>query len=115
MEDSAITENMSIEGASSLSHISFCLLGTEEVECRVIFSLSLFGIKTKHVSFLTDASSEDLPLSERPSVVISFAREGDTLWNIAKRYNVPMADLLSANDMTDDITVTDGMQFLIPR
>ena len=113
--DPRITENMEGCAFASLHHISFCLLSAEEAEFRLSLSFRLFLSSRTQVSFLTGAQEAELPMQNRPSVVISFAREGDTLWNIAKRYNVPMEDLLTANDITADLAVTDGMQFLIPR
>ena len=115
MEDARITQGMEADGTASLSHISFCLLSANEAECRVIFTLRMFFSDSAELALLTDAAVRELPRTDRPSIVISFAREGDTLWNIAKRYNVSMESLLRANDVSADLRVTDGMQFLIPR
>jgi murein DD-endopeptidase MepM/ murein hydrolase activator NlpD len=39
---------------------------------------------------------------------------GDTLWGIAQRFNVPLEDLLEANDLTEDSVLSVGQELLIP-
>ena len=108
-------EGMRADVSSTLTHVSYTMVSREEVECRFNLLLTIFVIAEKSIPYLADAKITDETPSNRPSVIISFAGEGDTLWSIAKNYNIPMDDLLAANDIKEDTPVIGGMQFLIPR
>lgn len=43
------------------------------------------------------------------------AKEGDTLWNIARKHNVPPKNLLLANNMTRDTKLHPGQLITIPK
>ena len=47
-------------------------------------------------------------LSELPGMVIYIAGQGDTLWDIGKRYYVPIAQLKEVNELaSEEINVGD--------
>jgi hypothetical protein len=50
-----------------------------------------------------------------PSIVLRKTQEDDTLWNIAKRHNTTMDDLITANGLESVEAVLAGRMLLIPR
>ncbi len=68
------------------------------------------------VAVVTDCSQVEGAENQnlRPSLVIYFTEEGDTLWNIAKRYGTTVEKIKAANGLeTDDFLV--GAKLLIPK
>ncbi|HHW03550.1 MAG TPA: DUF3794 domain-containing protein [Thermoanaerobacterales bacterium] len=52
---------------------------------------------------------------EKPSMTIYIVQRGDTLWNIAKRYNVTVDSIVKANNIANPDSIMPGQQLVIPR
>ncbi|HHY04894.1 MAG TPA: DUF3794 domain-containing protein [Thermoanaerobacterales bacterium] len=52
---------------------------------------------------------------EKPSMTIYIVQRGDTLWSIAKRYNVTVDSIVKANNITQPDMIMPGQQLVIPR
>jgi len=50
---------------------------------------------------------------ENPPLLFYFAQKGDTLWDIAKRYRVPVQKILNDNDMMEEIEPQEGQKILL--
>ena len=49
------------------------------------------------------------------SMIIYFAKPGDTLWKIAKRFNSTVEDIARVNGIEDVNNLQVGRQLFIPR
>jgi len=52
---------------------------------------------------------------DKPSMTIYIVQRGDTLWNIAKRYNVTIDSIVRANNIANPDSIMPGQQLVIPR
>ena len=64
-------------------------------------------------NILTDAKLEESSECNHQSLVLSFSNEGETLWNIAKRYQTKVSLIQEENALQDDVLQEDRM-LLIP-
>ena len=62
---------------------------------------------------LTDASLEDSSSDDAQSLVLSFSKQGDALWDIAKRYRTKLSLIQEENAIQGDVLQEDRM-LLIP-
>lgn len=53
-------------------------------------------------------------LPKPPSGKVHFVAKGDSLWKIAKQYNIPLSDLLQANAINRDSILSIGQEIIIP-
>ena len=55
-----------------------------------------------------------LPTRNQPGIVVYLAGEGETLWDICKKYDVPMDGMREMNNLTQD-EIRPGDQLLIVK
>ncbi|MDR0838786.1 MAG: DUF3794 domain-containing protein [Oscillospiraceae bacterium] len=67
------------------------------------------------ISAVSYDEENPLDLSNLPSLVISRAAAGDTLWNLAKRYHSTRELILQANGLEDEDAVADAEMLIIPK
>jgi len=50
---------------------------------------------------------------ENPPLLFYYTQKGDTLWDIAKHYRVPVQKILNDNDMVEEIEPQEGQKILL--
>lgn len=84
---------------------------------QILVNMGLFmkAVKSRRVDILTNVSQkEDTSITKMHSMVIYFAKDGDTVWSVAKKYRTKAEKIKNANNLdTDKIEV--GRRLLIPK
>ena len=70
--------------------------------------------KLKLVTDIKVSEGETIHSDEGAAVVIYFASQGESVWDIARRYNTTVVSVMTENELADDILQKD-MMLLIPR
>ena len=110
-----LSDNMDCDATIDVANMSYNITMTGEIEVRVTVSLEAKAIKKSELSLITNAYvDEDAPLDLRHGIVIYFVQPGDTLWKIAKKYQVPMALIRDVNRLEDENRLMVGQRLLIP-
>lgn len=52
--------------------------------------------------------------TEAPAVIVHIVQQGETLYSIARRYGVPMQDIMAANGITNPDRIRAGQELRIP-
>ena len=87
--------------------------GCPEVRCEFEIIVSPFFVKTFDV-FSNISKDESKPINkELPAIVLYFAKSGESVWDIAMRYNTTINNIMSQNALTNDILTSDKM-LIIP-
>ncbi len=103
----------------NLEQLVVTMLDSDELDIKAVLNYQMIVFSTDMTSLITDMKVTELDMnkiSELPGMVIYIAREGDTLWDIGKRYYVPISQLKEVNELTsesikmgDKILVIKGM------
>ncbi len=83
-----------------LEQISVGLLGNGEVEVKAVLAFNSFQKEVIKVENIETADFEPMDMEElerRPGIVGYIVREGDTLWNLAKKYNTTVENIKEVN------------------
>lgn len=68
----------------------------DRVEMKYILHLQADGVRKGEAEVITDALKAEAPAEEK-GIALYFPQEGETLWEIAKRYRVPMEEIKAMN------------------
>lgn len=85
-------------------------------------SLSARALRRESISVPEKIDAEPLSQEQKKEIRIYYPTPKDSLWSVGKRYNMPLAALLAANDMpkellaeADNTKSLDGMAWLLVR
>lgn len=98
-----------------LKHIGYAITGDNSLELRLNIKFTFLDSKEEKINIISDCTEEKYIPPHRSSVIVSFVNSGDTLWSIAKKYNISLSKLASANAMDENAILTIGEKLIIPR
>ena len=91
------------------------MTGTRDIELRVIVSIGLKAVNPGQTVLIESIEeSADAPCVKLPSMIIYFVQDGDTLWDIAKRFKTTPDAIISNNGSEKDL-LKSGKQIYIFR
>lgn len=110
-------ENMNVEATLYTNDVDYSLINPEQMELKVNLGASCTVSKKTEMDVLVDAEEleEALDMGKRPSITIYYVQPGDTLWNIAKRYNTTVKNLVETNEIQNPDLVMAGDQIIIQK
>lgn len=108
----AVRPGMECRIRAEVEHTSYSLNVANEVELRCMLVISAEAVEKKTVRLITDCTVE--PMENKKGIVIYFIQNGDTMWDIAKRYCVSVDDILQYNQLSAEDRLTVGEKLIIP-
>ena len=100
-----------------ISQLSAVMLDQDHVEIKAVIGLDLLAFEQEQIDNITDTREEPLDmeqLQKRPGLVGYIAKDGDSLWSIAKENHTTMEDILRDNHRTDE-NLRRGEKILIVK
>lgn len=105
------TDNLECEVKVDVRYVSYSLNAGGEVELRCLISVECMLLEKKKICNICDISVTEKGYNG--GIVIYFAQAGENVWDIAKRYSVPVERLNAYNDLTED-KVRESVKLFIP-
>lgn len=100
-----------------ISQLSAVMLDQDHVEIKAVIGLDLLAFEQEQIDNITDMREEPLDmeqLQKRPGLVGYIAKDGDSLWSIAKENHTTVEDILRDNHRTDE-NLCRGEKILIVK
>lgn len=100
-----------------INQLSAVMLDQDHVEIKAVIALDLLAFEQEVIDNITDTKEEPLDmeqLQKRPGLVGYIAKDGDSLWNIAKENHTTVGDILRDNHRTDE-NLRRGEKILIVK
>jgi len=113
-----INDEMPCEIDLDIEHCNYSVVSNNEVEVRLVINLNIKVLNQISIPLIVKVNEgliDANKLSSQPSIIIYFTKQGDTLWNIAKKYLTTVMDLQTVNNMIDSDAVIPGQQLIIPK
>ncbi|MGN1204348.1 MAG: SPOCS domain-containing protein [Lachnospiraceae bacterium] len=93
------------------------MVDSEEMDVKAVLDFQAICFRTLPVTLITDMKCTELDMdkiSDLPGMVIYTAANGDNLWNIGKRYYVPVERIKEINELNSD-EIKPGDKLLIVK
>ena len=94
----------------------FTIISVNKIEIHTELGINAGIYETKEVSLVCDMEvDENKPISrdKQCAMVIYFAEENDSLWDIAQKYSASVNEIMSINKMEDE-NLFNGKMLLVP-
>ena len=98
--------------SAECEHISYSLNSAGDVELRATISFNAEERETRTIDMMADiARGEETKGSE---IIIFFAKGGEELWDIAKRFRVSCEEIAELNKLEPDCVIEENKRLIIP-
>lgn len=107
-----------VETDLNIEHISWSMLDGREIEIKPVLSVCAEVSENKNIELISDLNFTELPqevIDSIASMTLYVVKKGDTLWNIAKRYNTNIADIVEINHIENPDLIYPGDKLLIVK
>jgi hypothetical protein len=119
LEIEDIKPNMECEIDLDMEHINYSMISDRDVEVRLVVGVNAkLHNEVEHIlveNVIENPLGEERTLQPMPSITIYFVQEGDTLWDIAKKYRSTCDDIAKENKIENTTSIPSGMQVFISR
>ena len=85
------------------------------VDCKVDLEFETEMYDNANINIIDEIEMSEEENNSNPSMIIYRVKDGDTLWNIAKRYKTTMQDIINVNNLDNGDMISVGQKLFIPR
>lgn len=115
VESDGIDEVCSLETTLDTKRDDFILNNDGNIEAKIEFEFNIAISKNENINIINEISMEDSRQNNIYSMVIYFVKQGDTLWQIAKKFKSTIEDIARVNNIEDINKIYTGQQLYIPK
>ena len=105
IEMEGITEKSNYEISSAIEQLTVTMLDSNELEVKATVSLCAIAFETEQTYAIKEIDVSPLnpeKMQALPGMVGYIVKEGDTLWNIAKRYYTTIDSIMNCNHLESE-------------
>lgn len=117
IEAPGITEDSRFFLQASLEQLSTSMIDSDEIEVKAVVSLSALVLQCENQLIIQKV--EERPLDKEkiqamPGITVYMVKDGDTLWDIAKRFYTTVDEICQLNELEDE-RITQGQPLLLVK
>ncbi|RKD30914.1 SPOCS domain-containing protein [Thermohalobacter berrensis] len=112
-----VKEGMESEIDLALANMYFNKTNSKEIEIEADIKADVAVNRIKEIDIVTEAEEieEEIDSTNRPSITVYIVQNDDTLWDIAKRYNTTVEDLIETNEIMNPDNIMPGEKLIIEK
>lgn len=115
MKDEQINSEKVINTRVFSKEEEFMVTADGKIDCNVKLLFELEIYKNTKIQTLDEITVQPKEAKDNPSIIICLVKEGDTLWNIAKKYKTTMDEIIKMNHLENPEVLIVGQKLFIPR
>ena len=101
--------------SARVKHVGYVIASPTSVELRLSIDFSITCSNSEDITLYTLCEKCEYTPEKRSSVIVSCINEKCTLWDVAKKYNIPISTLAVANAINENDMLSSGCKLIIPR
>lgn len=110
-----LSKTAQIDTGIDVKRKDFVITPDGNLDSRIDLEFAMNAADIKDVSVIDEITTDENSKKEDCSVVIYFAKPGDTLWKIAKRFGSTVDEIARVNGIENPDVLEIGKQLYIPR
>lgn len=102
-----------IQSLFSIEDIQFDIAGTDSIDVSIRIKINVRACRVGEIVCADDLKAEKEECAGRAPITIYFSQPGDSIWDIAKNYRIPISKLCADNDIAEDEKIQAGRRMFI--
>ncbi len=115
IENNQITNDSKIDTEINVASQDFLVMPDEKIDARIDMEFEMSLQNIDNIRIINDIKENEAAQREKYSIIIYYAKTGDTLWSIAKRFGSTIDNIAKVNDLDEEKSIIAGTQLFIPR
>ena len=102
---------------ADLEQLSTSMIDSNEIEVKAVISLNVLALQCEKRLLISKVEEQPLDkekIQAMPGITVYIVKNGDTMWDIAKRFYTTVEEICGLNELKDD-KVTPGMPLLLVK
>ncbi|MFI3200765.1 MAG: DUF3794 domain-containing protein [Eubacteriales bacterium] len=112
LETPMVSSSSSIKVKGAVEQLQLTMVDGDELEMKIILCFHAIVFENREIEVVSHVSLEEIDrkkMQDLPSMVVYMAQEGDTLWDVGKKYYAPVEQLREMNGITGDLKMGDKL------
>jgi len=114
-EIKGVNKNSFVSTNINVAKQDFIIGQNGNIDCNINLEFEVNVSMTTGVNIIENLDVEELQEAKSYSMIIYFVKQGDTLWNIAKKFKSTVEDIACVNNIEDVNKIRIGEQLFIPK
>lgn len=117
VEAKGINQDSLYQMSTGIEQLTAVMMGGDTIEVKAILTLDLFVLQPVCQQVITNVVVEPMDLNrlqQLPGVVGYIVQQGDTLWEIAKKFHTTVENIMVTNGLTDSM-IYPGDQLILVK
>lgn len=115
MDFDGMKPEMNVDTIIEITLQEFVVMPDESIDMKVDLTFTAISSRDSSISIIEEINELDNSRKCQYSMVIYFAKPGDSLWKIAKKFGSTVEDIARVNGIEDVDNLQVGRQLFIPR
>lgn len=115
IDNEDITQNKIINTQVNCINDEFIITSDGMIECKVNLEFTNEMYEDANINIIDEVEMTEDSNNSNPSMIVYIVKDGDTIWNIAKKYKTTMQEIININNLDNGDEIFVGEKLFIPR
>ena len=115
LETDENSDNISTDTNIDIINKDFIIQDGGDVNINIDMSVNINSYKISSLNIMDEIQKNGEKEQNDYSLVMYIVKKGDTLWNIAKKFNSTVDEIVKINDIKNENIITPGEKLYIPK